>query len=316
MPRYRLTIAYDGTDFVGWQKQEPPAPGSVPDDAGERPREPLRSVQGVVEQAVREAVRQPVVLIGASRTDSGVHAEHQTAAFTSTEHFTADGRRIGPPDDRLREAVNARLPPDVLVKSCEPADPAFDPIKDCLCKGYRYTIWNAPDRPLWDRGRLWHVRAPLDVDAMNRAASLLAGERDFAAFAAAGHGRESTVRTVLSCRASRNTGDPRRVEIDVAADGFLWNMVRIIAGTLADVGRGKLRPDDLPAIIDSRDRNRAGPTAPAHGLCLMWGAYPGDQPHPCVDAGWLMQRGTLAQERRAARRAEIAALKAGSTESA
>lgn len=303
MPRYRLSIAYDGSEFVGWQKQEPPVAGSHADESGNLPRQPLRSVQGVVEQAVREAVRQPVMLIGASRTDSGVHAERQTAAFTVQEQFTADGRRIGPPDDRLREAINARLPADVLVTACEPADPAFDPIKDCLCKGYRYSVWNSPDRPLWERGRLWHVRGELDADAMNLAASQVVGEHDFAAFAAAGHGRESTVRTVLSCRAWRDGSDTRRVFIEVSADGFLWNMVRIIAGTLVEVGRGKLAPESMGGVIATRDRNAAGPTAPAHGLCLMWGLYPGDPSDavPAVDRAWLDQRERFVVERRAAR---------------
>ena len=291
MPRYRLTIAYDGTDFVGWQKQSAsPETGEIPRDnshdehegpvARAMPPAPparaeLRSVQGVVEQAVRETVRQPIVLIGASRTDSGVHARFQTAAFTMQEQTTADGRRIGPPDDRLMEAINSRLPADVLVTSCVPVEPAFDPIKDCLCKGYRYSLWVSPQRPLWEREQVWHQRGPLDVDAMAHAARLIEGTHDFGAFAAAGHGRESTVRTVLGCRAARGAGE--LVEIDVAADGFLWNMVRIIAGTLVDVGRGKLAPSDIPGIIESKDRRRAGATAPARGLCLMWACYPEDK---------------------------------------
>ncbi len=275
MARYRLTIAYDGTDFVGWQKQEPPDPNALPDpETGERPRAELRTVQAVVERAVREAVREPVVLIGASRTDSGVHAWHQTGAFTC-----ADDRR-GAPDDRLLQAINARLPDDVLLRACVRIRDDFDPIGDCIAKGYRYTVHASPERPLWDRRFVYHSwHAPNDTDAMAHAAALFVGTHDFAAFAASGHGRESTVRTVHSCTVARPT--PERVEVHIAADGFLWNMVRIIAGTLVEVGRGRLSADDIRAALDTRDRRRAGPTLPPQGLCLMWARYPGDdEQHP------------------------------------
>lgn len=316
MPRYRLTIAYDGTDFVGWQRQDALESTATPrHDAPESSREsraePLRSVQSVVETAVREAVRQPVIVMGASRTDSGVHARHQTAAFTTQDIRTADGRRIGPPDDRLIDAINSRLPPDVLVTRCTLAPDDFDPIKGCLCKGYEYTLWESPTRPLWDRGKVWHVRGPLDVSAMDTAARAIVGTHDFAAFAAAGHGRESTVRTVIACSVSRDTVTPEKITIRVSSDGFLWNMVRIIAGTLVEVGRGKKRPDEIAGIIASQNRNNAGPTAPAHGLCLAWGLYEGD-PIPSgggvtIDTVWLAKRIETVRERRAAwerRRAE------------
>lgn len=330
MPRYRLTISYDGTDFVGWQRQAAPAKGEGchegPESSRERRAETphahgthdgalqseddvvahqtaeLRSVQGVVERAVREAVRQPVTLVGASRTDSGVHARHQTAAFTMDERFTADGRRIGPPDDRLREAINSRLPADVLVTACARAADDFDPIAGCLCKGYEYSIWESPDRPLWQRGRVWHQRGPLDVPAMDAAARLLEGEHDFAAFAAAGHGRESTVRTVLSCRVERDARERELVVIRVSADGFLWNMVRIISGTLLEVGRGKTAPGEVAGVLASRDRGRAGPTAPAHGLCLAWGLYEGDAMPDgvSIDEPWLRARMERVRARRRA----------------
>lgn len=302
MPRYRLTIAYDGTDFVGWQRQDAPggdAPAKEGSTDGAPAREPLRSVQGVVETAVREAVRQPVTVMGASRTDSGVHARHQTAAFTMQDIRTADGRRIGPPDERLMDAINSRLPDDVLVTRCVAAADDFDPIKGCLCKGYEYSIWESHTRPLWERGRAWHLRGPLDVGAMDAAARAIEGTHDFASFAAAGHGRESTVRSVISCRVARDAATPEKVIIRVSADGFLWNMVRIIAGTLAEVGRGKTAPGEITGIIASRHRDNAGPTAPAHGLCLAWGLYEGD-PLPqgvTVDSTWLAQRVQAVRER-------------------
>ena len=274
MPRYRLSIAYDGTDFHGWQKQHPPAPDAIPDpETGEILRAPMRTVQEVVEQAVREAVREPITLVGASRTDAGVHARAQTAAFT-----TSDDRRAGAPEDRLVMAINARLPDDVVVQSCVRTRDDFQPITDCIAKGYRYTIHSGSQRPLWDRRFVTHIWHTLDESAMQAAAPLFIGEHDFAAFATAGHGRESTIRTVLSCAVSRP--EPERIRIDISATGFLWNMVRIIAGTLVEVGRGRLTPDDIRAAIESGNRRAAGPTLPPEGLCLMWSRYPEDPPSP------------------------------------
>jgi len=269
MARYRLTIAYDGTDFHGWQRQEPPdVTAPVDPETGERPRVEMRTVQAVVERAVREAVREPVVVIGASRTDAGVHAWHQTAAFTCSDE------RRGAPEERLVYAINSRLPEDVVVRSCVRTHDEFDPITDCVAKGYRYTVHASPDRPLWDRRYVFYSWNTLDEGAMDEAAKVFVGKHDFAAFAAAGHGRESTVRTVLSCEVRRPA--PERVEIHIAADGFLWNMVRIVAGTLVEVGRGRMTTGDVEEALRSGDRRKAGPTLPPEGLCLMWGRYPGD----------------------------------------
>ncbi|MBL0927884.1 MAG: tRNA pseudouridine(38-40) synthase TruA [Phycisphaerales bacterium] len=290
MARYRLTLAYDGSAFHGWQKQHPSVP-TAPDQPA--PGETLRTVQAAVERAVAEAVRQPVIVMGSSRTDSGVHAQAQTAAFTVAEP------RHGAPDDRLALAINARLPGDVLCLDCRRADPDFDPVSDCLAKGYRYTIAVGPTRPLWDRARALHVHQTLDTDAMDAAARLLVGEHDFAAFAAAGHGRTSTVRTMFLSRVARDAAEPDRIHIDVAAGGFLWNMVRIIVGTLIEVGRGRAAPDEIAAILASRDRQRAGPTVPPHGLCLRWGLFPGDPPPPDLDPSLLPAIAAAAQRKRA-----------------
>lgn len=361
-----LTIAYDGTGFCGWQKQEPPvsqaeidaragttwtmfSPYSVEHwvdpsgllaneyrDADGIVRSPLRTVQGVVERAVRSLVGEPAIVMGASRTDSGVHARGQIAAFTcggqeeterprdeeteagqaspvsgvdSPSHrLTASpSRSSGWPlsrgTDRLASAINARLPEDVIVVAAEAVNPAFDPISDCIAKGYSYTLHIGPERPLFDRQLVHHVRTPLDVDAMRAAAARIVGEHDFAAFAKAGHGRESTVRSVFGCEVIEETATrvplldaqrrssgidtaapeggtaaapdtrSRRLRIEVSGNGFLYNMVRIIAGTLVEVGRGRLSPDDVAAAIASQDRRRAGPTLPAQGLCLEWIKY-------------------------------------------
>ncbi len=316
MPRYKLTIAYDGTRFCGWQKQEPPSDAPI---APEKVIEPgvasagssrlvLRTVQEVVERAVREVVREPVVLIGASRTDSGVHARGQVAAFTcggdsemASQRDSETGRqepeepasepqpaapRGGWPlsrgTDRLILALNSRLPEDVLITAAEPVAGTFDPIGDCTAKGYSYMLHVCPTRPLWDRCYVHHVWTALDLGAMNDAAARFVGEHDFAAFAAAGHGRLSTVRTVFECRVveesetasprDRETG-ARRLRIEVSGNGFLWNMVRIMAGTLVDVGLGRKKPDAVTAAIAGKDRRLAGSTMPAHGLCLEWVRY-------------------------------------------
>ncbi len=254
MRRYALTIAYDGTDFNGWQKQ-----------AGES-ASTLRTVQAIVERAVVESVREPIELIGASRTDSGVHALAQIATFSTT-----DDRR-GPPDERLALAINSRLPEDVLVTSCRPAHESFHPMRHCIAKGYRYTVFASPDRPLWNRRYVHHVYVPLDASAMTDAARELVGEHDFAAFAAAGHGRASTIRTVHDC-AVRSL-DEHTIAIDVSGDGFLYNMVRIIAGTLVEVGKGRMTSAEVAAALESRDRRNAGPTLPPEGLRLEWIRYP------------------------------------------
>lgn len=306
MPRYKLTVAYDGTDFHGWQRQlVPPSLAqerSVTDDVApegsrtyprmhESGRVELRTVQSVLETAVREVVRQPIAIDGASRTDSGVHARGQVAAFTC-DAAGPEGR--GWPEERgttpLVRAVNSRLPHDAMVVSAEVVDESFNPISDCLSKGYSYTLHVAPDRALWDRRYVTHCWVPLDVGAMQAAAARIVGRHDFACFAAAGHGRLSTVRTVLGCgvgsdeATERRSGEPERedawagrVRIDVSGDGFLYNMVRIIAGTLVEVGRGKIAPAAIDEIIASRDRRMAGPTLPPEGLCLEWIDYEGGE---------------------------------------
>ncbi len=295
-----MTIAYDGTDFCGWQKQEPPAGMNIDaakvltgerefvvrDDAppaaeGEAPdtreRMTLRTVQEVVEQAVRHVVRERIVLHGASRTDSGVHARGQVAAFTCSDAVWPVERGM----DKLMRAINSRLPEDVLVSGVEVVPDTFNPITDCVAKGYSYTLHESPHRALWDRRFVRHVWAELDVGKMEEAAKRFVGEHDFAAFAAAGHGRVSTVRTVFECgvgsetarQRDSETGGERRIRIEISGNGFLWNMVRIVAGTLVEVGRGKMSADDVTAAIEGKDRRKAGPTMPPTGLCLEWVRY-------------------------------------------
>jgi len=272
VPRYKLVIAYDGTDFHGWQKQFATevqladtgfsgrllAGDVFPDDEG---RKQLRTVQAVVERRIRRVCREPVNLQGSSRTDSGVHALAQVAAFTRQDADT------GPADDRLIEAINSGLPDDCVVSECAPVPDEFEPIAHCARKGYRYSICAGKPAPLWSRRFVHHAVMPLDVPAMAAAAAALVGTHDFAAFTNVGAERESTVRTVLSCDVTETDGV---IAIDVAGDGFLYNMVRIIAGTLVDAGRGKSSPQRISEAIHTGDRRLSGPTLPPEGLRLEW----------------------------------------------
>lgn len=249
--------------------------------AGEPGRVALRTVQAVVEKAVREVVREEISLFGASRTDSGVHARGQVAAFTTSDDPEQISKGSGWPSERgtepLLRAINGRLPDDVLVTGIEEVAGGFDPVGDCVGKGYSYTIHASRTRPLWDRRYVQQVWDSLDLRLMQVAAEALVGEHDFAAFAAAGHGRQTTVRRIYSCTVTDVTGaglsSGARLRIDVSGNGFLWNMVRIIAGTLAEAGRGRLTVDDIREALSTGDRRKAGPTMPPGGLCLEWVMY-------------------------------------------
>ncbi|MCH2138792.1 MAG: tRNA pseudouridine(38-40) synthase TruA [Phycisphaerales bacterium] len=254
MPRFKLTVAYDGTHFHGWQKQHPP-------DAV-----PLRTAQGVLEEAVRAVVRQPINVFGASRTDSGVHACGQVAAFDAD---------IPVPIERLPAAITARLPDDIQVLQAEVVPDAFNVIGDVEAKGYRYSIAHGRKesctRPLFDRHWTAWTAWPLDIELMRQAARDVVGRHDFAAFTRVNHARESTIREVHACEVTAS--HDARLHIDVSGEGFLWNMVRIIAGTLVEIGAGRRAVDSIPATLASGDRAQAGATFPPEGLCLEWIRY-------------------------------------------
>ena len=254
VPRFRLVIAYDGTEFHGWQRQDPPGKPS------------LRTVQGVLEDAVAEAVGTRVPVTGASRTDAGVHALGQVASFAAETRI---------PVDRLAMAINARLPHDVRVRDAAIAPDAFDPISDCRSKCYRYSIAHG-DRGtdgvlLFDRRTTWCTWHLLDAERMREAAGALVGTHDFAAFAQVNHGRESTVRTVFGCTVTEPAEG--RIRVEVCGNGFLYNMVRIIAGTLTEAGRGRIGVAEVRRALAEGDRTVTGPTLPPHGLRLEWARY-------------------------------------------
>ena len=243
MTRYRATLAYDGTDYHGFQRQ-----------AAEH--EP--TIQGQVEQALAKIGQPGVTVVGSGRTDAGVHAAGQVIAFEiEWRHTLAD----------LQRALNATLPADIAVLEMAEAAPDFHPRYSTSSREYVYTIYTAPVRhPLYRRYAL-HVAEPLDVAAMDAAVARLVGQHDFAAFGLPTVG-EVTVRRMMRAECRRETQSPI-VRVKLEANGFLYRMVRSIVGTLLVVGRGAMTLQQFCGILESRDRSRAGPPAPPYGLCLM-----------------------------------------------
>jgi tRNA pseudouridine38-40 synthase len=255
--RYKLTIAYRGTKYHGWQHQAPNPltwKGEWPPEG-----EGIPTVQEALTRAIGGVVNHPVTLVGSSRTDAGVHAKGQVA------HFDTDQVQI--PHEGLRRAVNARLPEDILIRAIEPVPETFHAIRSTTSKRYQYLVWTGRDRPVFSADLSWHRWQQIDVAAMATAAAALVGEHDFASFAKPGHERKTTVRTILGCDVSQR--GPRLV-VGIEGTGFLWNMVRIIVGTLVEVGLGRYAAADVARILEARDRRAAGGTAPAHGLYLQW----------------------------------------------
>jgi len=244
VPTFKLTIAYEGTEFSGWQVQLN-----------------QRTVQGVVEQAWREITGEQVRVTATSRTDAGVHARAQVVGIKSESPM---------PADKLCGGLNAKLPDDVVVSTVEVVADDFHATRDALSKRYRYRIHNDRQRPLFDRRYVWHIPQSLDVGAMHHAGQMLVGKHDFASFQSAGSPRESTVRTIFAIEVSGGRGDESsEVWIEVHGDGFLYNMVRAIVGTLVAVGMGKKPESWLAEVFAAADRRAAGQTAPPQGLILL-----------------------------------------------
>jgi tRNA pseudouridine38-40 synthase len=245
MRNFRLTLSYDGTDFHGWQMQ----PG-------------LRTVQQTLEEALADLTGEPRVRVNASgRTDTGVHALGQVVNFHSETKYD--------PEVVLR-AVNARLPEDIVVRRSECVPDEFDANRDALRKLYRYVIHDGVVPDLFHRRYCHHARYRLDAEAMRRAAAALCGTHDFRCFETEWPNRASSVRTITRLEL-RRSGD--WIWLDVEADGFLYNMVRAIAGTLMNVGRGYWPKERVAEVLTAGDRTQAGPTAPAKGLFLMRVSY-------------------------------------------
>jgi len=254
MRTIRLTLAYDGTDYAGWQVQ--------PDHL---------TVQGVVESALERITGGPVRILASGRTDAGVHALGQVASFRTPARLTTDV---------LHRALNGELPPDIAILDVAQVPEGFHPIRDAVRKRYRYTIRDGPVRDVFDRRYSWHYRRRLDADSMHRAAGQLLGTHDFAAFQTSGAPRQSTVRTIFDISVGRGRGGQSDViTLEVEADGFLYNMVRTIVGTLVEVGRGARLETWVGEVLASADRRQAGLTAPPQGLFLLRVTYDGiDEP--------------------------------------
>lgn len=251
-----LKVAYDGTAFSGFQRQ----PG-------------LRTVQGVLEEALARLTKEACQVKGAGRTDAGVHAEGQVVSFRTASSI---------PTPRLVPALNGLLPPDVAVLAAAEVPEQFHPRYDAVSKVYRYTFFRRAVRCPLTRFYALHVPEPLDVERMREAAAYLVGRHDFRAFQNTGRPVKSSVRTVFSCRLEE-VGSFLYFWIE--ADGFLYQMVRVIAGTLLEIGRGKLEPRVILAALGKGERQLLGPTAPPHGLCLVQVKYPqdpfGEDDAPC-----------------------------------
>jgi tRNA pseudouridine38-40 synthase len=247
----RLTIAYDGTEYFGWQYQ--------PDK---------RTVQGTLEAAVEEVTTTWTRIVASSRTDAGVHAVGQVVSFPTATRLD---------NDELRKALNAVLPYDLVVREVRDARYGFNATRESVRKRYRYLLQEGRLRDPLGRGHSWHVPYPLDVDAMQAGGNLLLGEHDFSAYESTGSKRETSVRTVYDVTVQRRELElGPRIAIEIEANGFLYNMVRNIAGTLALVGRRKHPPAWMREVLDSRDRRRAGMTAPPHALFLLWVKFADD----------------------------------------
>ncbi len=242
MPSFKITVAYDGTPFVGWQRQ---ASGT--------------SIQGLIEDALAELDGCHVAVVGAGRTDAGVHALGQVASFALTREDVAPAVVV--------RSLNAKLPQEVRVVRAERVADGFHARFAAKSKTYRYRLCNAEVMPPFDRLYAWHVQGPLEIDDMTQAATFVEGRHDFAAFQTLGGAPGPTTRTIgLSQVTTTLDGF---VLYEVTGDGFLRHMVRAIVGTLMEVGRGRRPPEWMRDVIASRDRAQAGQTAPAHGLFLV-----------------------------------------------
>lgn len=237
----KLTLEYDGTDFVGWQVQ----PNG-------------RSVQEVVEAALAKLLGEPVRVTGAGRTDAGVHAAGQVCSLRTTKRIPLKAFVLG---------MNSLLPPEVAVVEAADVPPEFDARRSASGKRYEYRIWNGPTRSPLRRRRAWELFRPLDVAAMRVAAAHLLGEHDFSAFRASDCPAKTTRRIVRVLDVVGESGG--EVLVAAEATAFLKHMVRNLVGTLAEVGHGKRDPASMPALLAGGDRTKAGVTAPPQGLTLV-----------------------------------------------
>ena len=240
MKNIKLTIEYDGKEYNGWQKQ----PNKL-------------NIQGEIERAIQNITGEQVELIGSGRTDAGVHAFGQVANFKIDSDF---------PIEKMAIAINSQLKKSIRIKKTEEVSQEFHSRYNCHSKTYQYVIDNSEQGSAIYRGLSYHVPQELDVEKMQKAVTYFVGEHDFSSFKSSGTSSKSSVRTIYKAELKQD-GD--RIIIELTGNGFLYNMVRIIAGTLVDVGIGKIEPNEIPEIIKMQRRENAGKTLPPNGLYLM-----------------------------------------------
>ena len=241
MKNIRLVIEYDGKDFNGWQKQ----PNKL-------------NIQGTIEQAINKITGEEVELNASGRTDAGVHSLGQVANFKTNYDL---------PMEKWPLALNANLKKSIVIKSAEEVDERFHSRLSCKRKTYRYVINNSKYGTAIYRNLETHIPQKLDIEKMQEAAKYFEGEHDFKAFKASGTSSKSSIRTIYKAEVLKK--EDERIYIELTGNGFLYNMVRIISGTLVDVGLGKIKPDEISQIINDKEREKAGKTLPPQGLYLV-----------------------------------------------
>ncbi len=245
MKNFKAVLSYDGTRYRGWQRQ-----GNT-----------TNTIQGKIEAVLSRLLGAPVEAAGSGRTDAGAHAMGQVVSFRAETELSAD---------EILHGLRTYLPTDIGALSVMDAPPRFHARLSARSKTYCYRIWNSDVPNVFERNYLWHMPAPLDVDAMCEAAIPLLGTHDFAAFCTSHGKKKSTVRTIMALKIERMGEE---VRLTVTGDGFLYNMVRILTGTLVEVGLGQREAASVERALVSLDRQRSGSTAPAQGLCLMEVVY-------------------------------------------
>ena len=237
----KLTLEYDGTNYYGWQKQKG-----------------FKTIQGEIEEAIELVTKEHCEVIGSSRTDAGVHARGFVANFKTNSNI---------PIEKIAIALNSNLKKSIRIISAEEVDEKFHSRLTCKKKTYRYVINNSEFSSAIYRNLETHIPKKLDVDKMKQGAKYFEGEHDFKAFKASGTSSKSSIRTIYKAEVFEMPNN--RIYIELTGNGFLYNMVRIIAGTLVDVGIGKIKPEDIKKIIESKDRSLAGKTLQPNGLYLV-----------------------------------------------
>ena len=256
MPNFKIIIEYDGRRFCGWQKQ------------GQK-----NSIQEILEKALRKVLREKIRLVASGRTDAGAHALAQAADFHTAKKI---------PPEKLIAAINSHLPKDIAVVRIDKVPAGFHSRFDAKSKIYRYTIFNRGFSSPLLRNFVYLCRFPLNLSLMRKEAQVLTGRHDFKSFCASGSDVKDTVRRIKRISIKKSTDqlsaigyEPKGslISIEIEANGFLYNMVRNISGTLIEIGRGRFKPGSMKRILAAKDRNAAGPTLPAKGLCLVKVVY-------------------------------------------